>query len=108
MVTEDVARALEDIIRQRVKDKAWDDVERKVRPVEDPREYKKKLVLDQEKSKLSLAQVYEEEYVKLAEGAEAAKTKSTIGLLDKDVEETPEAVKEIKVNISFFSTVKGA
>ena len=108
VVTEDVARALEDIIRQRVKDKAWDDVERKVRPVEDPREYKKKLVLDQEKSKLSLAQVYEEEYVKLAEGAEAAKTKSTIGLLDKDVEETPEAVKEIKVNISFFSTVKGA
>jgi len=96
VVTEDVARALEDIIRQRVKDKAWDDVERKVRPVEDPREYKKKLVLDQEKSKLSLAQVYEEEYVKLAEGAEAAKTKTSIGLLDKEVEETPEAVKEIK------------
>merc|ERR1712203_500968 len=92
----DVARALEDIIRQRVKDKAWDDVERKVRPVEDPREYKKKLVLDQEKSKLSLAQVYEEEYVKLAEGAEAAKKKTNIGLLDKEVEETPEAVKEIK------------
>ena len=59
-------------------------------------------VLDQEKSKLSLAQVYEEEYVKLAEGAEAAKTKSSVGLLDKDIEETPEAVKEIKVNISFF------
>ena len=98
VVTEDVARALEDIIKQRVKDKAWDDVERKVRPVEDPREYKKKLVLDQEKSKLSLAQVYEEEYVKLAEGAEAAKTKTSIGLLDKEVEETPEAVKEIKVH----------
>ena len=97
VVTEDVARALEDIIKQRVKDKAWDDVERKVRPVEDPREYKKKLVLDQEKSKLSLAQVYEEEYVKLTEGAEAAKKKTNIGLLDKEVEETPEAVKEIKV-----------
>ena len=30
-------------------------------------------------------------------GAEAAKTKTSIGLLDKEVEETPEAVKEIKV-----------
>merc|ERR1719466_615218 len=94
-VTEDVARKLEDIIRQRVKDKAWDDVERKVKPVEDPVEYKKKLVLDQEKSKLSLAQVYEEEFMKLAENA-TAKTPN-VGLLDKEEEEeTPAEVEEIK------------
>jgi len=94
-VTEDVARKLEDIIRQRVKDKAWDDVERKIKPVEDPVEYKKKLVLDQEKSKLSLAQVYEEEYMKLADNATAIKP--SVGLLDKDDdEETPAEVEEIK------------
>jgi len=94
VVTEDVSRRLEDIIKQRVKDKAWDDVERKVRPVEDPVEYRKKLVLDQEKSKLSLAQVYEEEYMKLAENATAKKP--SVGLLDKEEEETPAEVLEIK------------
>merc|ERR1712072_1065197 len=85
VVTEDVARKLEDIIRQRVKDKAWDDVERKVKPVEDPVEYKKKLVLDQEKSKLSLAQIYEEEFMKVAE--QSTEKKVSVGLLDKEQEE---------------------
>jgi len=94
VITEEVSRRLEDIILQRIKDKAWDDVERKVKPVEDPYEFKKKLVLDQEKSKLSLAQIYEEEFMKVAEQTTAKKP--SVGLLDKEEEETPAEVEEIK------------
>ncbi|KAL0278481.1 UNVERIFIED_CONTAM: hypothetical protein PYX00_000295 [Menopon gallinae] len=88
VMTEKTTLKLEDIIIQRIKDKAWDDVERKIKPVEDPREYKKRLVLDQEKSKLSLAQIYEQEYLKQKE----AKTGTA--------EDQPEKVPEEQIEIN--------
>lgn len=101
VITEAVSKTLEDIIIQRIKDKAWDDVERKVKPVENPYEYKKRLVLDQEKSKLSLAQVYEQEYLKQQEALEDAK--KTPGMLDGEGDDKiPPEVEDIRKSMRFL------
>lgn len=97
IITEAVSKRLEDIILRRIKDNAWDDVERKIKPVEDPYEYKKRLVLDQEKSKLSLAEVYEQDY--LNKKSELENANKTSGVLDREDEDDPKEVEAIKASM---------
>ncbi|NWZ89263.1 MPP10 protein, partial [Nesospiza acunhae] len=65
VITEETTFQLEDLIKQRILDEAWDDVVPKEKPKEEASEYKKRISLDHEKSKLSLAEIYEQEYMKL-------------------------------------------
>lgn len=85
---------------QRVKDSAYDDVVRKVKPAEDPYEYKKRLVLDQEKSKLSLAQVYEQEF--LAQQGKLEQEGKEVSLLDREESETPKEVEQIRKDMNML------
>ena len=62
-ITDEYTFNLETMICQRIKDRAWDDVERKIKEVKDPHEFKKRIVLDQEQSKVSLQEIYEREYL---------------------------------------------
>ncbi|XP_074862500.1 U3 small nucleolar ribonucleoprotein MPP10 [Carettochelys insculpta] len=89
VITEETTFQLEDIIKQRIKDQAWDDVIRKEKPKEDAFEYKKRLTLDHEKSKLSLAEIYEQEYL-------------TLNREKKEEEENPEHVEIQKMMDSLF------
>jgi U3 small nucleolar RNA-associated protein MPP10 len=69
LITEEVTSALEDVIKQRIKDKSWDDP---IRRKPEQRKPKAQIELDHEKSKIGLGEVYEKEFMEKATGVSEA------------------------------------
>lgn len=88
IITEEMTRDLESIIVHRIVSGVFDDP---VRPdLEEPEQLRKDVELKHEKSKKSLAQIYEEEYMRRVEGVEP-----------EDAEEENEEVKRVKEKLLF-------
>ncbi|KAK5664844.1 U3 snoRNP protein [Batrachochytrium dendrobatidis] len=64
VITEESTLTLETLITQRIKDQVWDDVTRKAPPKDTVYDPNRKFELIDEKSTKSLAQVYEDEYLR--------------------------------------------
>ncbi|RIA92789.1 U3 small nucleolar ribonucleo protein complex, subunit Mpp10 [Glomus cerebriforme] len=64
VITEEVTEKLEDIIKRRILDETFDDVERKHDPNFRPFLPSKLVEISDEKSKKSLAEIYEDDYIK--------------------------------------------
>lgn len=87
----DTTNKIERLIIERIKVKLFDDVERKEKPTGRDIMKQKELPLNQEKSQLSLAEVYEKEYVEAQEVAD--------GVEKEEVDENEESIKRDLANL---------
>ncbi|KAE8124248.1 hypothetical protein FH972_019150 [Carpinus fangiana] len=96
VITEEVTATLEDLIKKRILEGQFDDVRKApVLPSKAPREVKE---LDENKSKKSLAEIYEEEYVQKTNLASAPMT-----LKDKQKQEASMLFKKLSLKLDALS-----
>eukprot|EP00729_Bicosta_minor_P008489 gene8489-8876_t len=86
-ITEETTVSLEDMIIQRIKDSAYDDVERK----DDPKNMaayqpKDRIELDGDKSKVGLGELYEDDFQRQASGPAATAAEEKVGKQHAEIE----------------------
>ncbi|XP_009362993.2 U3 small nucleolar ribonucleoprotein protein MPP10 [Pyrus x bretschneideri] len=96
VITEEVTTSIEDMIKKRIEEGRFDDVQKApTLPSKAPREFKE---LDENKSKKGLADVYEEEYVQKTNLASAP-----LSLTDKQKDEANKLFKKLCLKLDALS-----
>lgn len=73
IITPESTEALEELIKQRIKDNKFDDPEKKVKPTQAKGAQARQVEVSSEKSKVGLAQLYEQELVAKATAGQPAR-----------------------------------
>eukprot|EP00898_Chlorokybus_atmophyticus_P002475 jgi/Chlat1/3228/Chrsp22S03507 len=84
VITEEVTQTLEDIIKKRIADAQFDDVQRKAPPSTAP--VKDRVEVDEKKSSKGLAEIYEEDYMRVAAGVDAVTSVSEADAIKKELD----------------------
>jgi U3 small nucleolar RNA-associated protein MPP10 len=99
VITEETTKTLEELIIQRIKDSAFDDVVRKAPIKNSLYDPNRRFELNDEKSKKSLAEIYEEEYQKTQQTIKSEKDKA----LEKQHQEIQELFEELQDQLEALS-----
>ncbi|CAN6717998.1 unnamed protein product [Malus baccata var. baccata] len=96
VITEEVTTSIEDMIKKRIEEGRFDDVQKApTLPSKAPREFKE---LDENKSKKGLADVYEEEYVQ-----KTSLSSAPLSLTDKQKDEASKLFKKLCLKLDALS-----
>lgn len=93
VITQESTSTLEDMIKKRILDNMFDDVERKVDPTLRPFVPSKRVEISDEKAKQSLADMYEDDFVRKQAGAEKVDARDEA--LEKEHEEISDLFKTL-------------
>ncbi|KAJ3261116.1 U3 snoRNP protein [Boothiomyces macroporosus] len=94
VITEETTKTLADMILQRIKDQAFDDVVRKAPPKDSVYDPNRRWELDDQKNQKSLAEIYEEEYQRQTSKTEIKSAR------DLEVEKHHQEINELFNNLS--------
>ncbi|RCH87815.1 hypothetical protein CU098_002560, partial [Rhizopus stolonifer] len=101
VITEEITNVLEDLIKKRILENMFDDVERKADPNLRPFLPSKRVELKDEKSKKSLAEIYEDDFSKKKSGDSAVDERDAA--LQKEHEEITDLFNNLCVKLDALS-----